>query len=56
MFATSIKKRVMKVIDAKIKEAQKEYEKGCVEIDRDAENQKSVLAEEKVKQIIGKIM
>lgn len=52
----TIRSRVMKAIDAHIDNAEKEYETQCVEIDKQAEDSKVLLADTMVKNIINKII
>lgn len=52
----TIKARVMKAVNAKLAEAEKEYQLGCEEIDRKAETEKTTLADKHVEAIIGKFI
>ena len=52
----NIYRRVMEVIKAKIKEAQKEYDDGVVVLEAKLEADKSALADKLVNTILGKIL
>lgn len=52
----TIYKRVMEVIKAKIKEAQKEYDDGIVVLEKKLEEDKVTLADKLVNAILGKIL
>jgi len=51
-----IKDRVMKAINAHIANVEKEYVEECDQIDREAFDKKATLADEKVKNLLGKII
>lgn len=54
--SNTIRSRVMKAINAKIDSAEKEYETKCDEIDQKAKDDKVVLADQMVEEILGKIL
>jgi hypothetical protein len=57
MFNTSpIKSKVMKVITARLDQADKEYRDECMVIDQQAEVAKTTLADKMVNDILGKIL
>jgi len=51
----TIRKKVMTVINTRIDSAQKSYEEGCQDLDEKLLEDKSALADRKVKEIIGNL-
>ena len=56
IFGVSIYSRVMKVLKAKIEEAQKAYDEGCKVLDEKLVDDKAELADKVVTSIVGKIL
>lgn len=56
MFQGVIEKRVMMAVKAKIKELQKKYEDGVVELEEKLEKDKTSLADSLVGEIINKVI
>jgi hypothetical protein len=56
MFKNTIRKEILKRVNAKIDHIEKEYEEKCDAIDSDARSAKLVAREAAIDTIIGKIM
>lgn len=56
MFNSPIKARIMKAINSRIADVEKQYTDGCTTIDTEAETKKTALADQLVESVIGKIL